>query len=85
MSGYFTYLIDYWIVIFIVEPLRWIMWPPFSFFPLETWIAWFTKDLGNWYNGIVVAKITTMFLPFGLHLAALSLFELPLERGFAMG
>lgn len=85
LNGYFSYLIDYLIVVWIVEPIRWLMWPPFSFFPLETWIAWFTKDLGNWYNGIVVSAIYKMFLPFGLSLAALSFFEIPLERGFAMG
>ena len=85
LNGYFSYLIDYLIVVWIVEPLRWIMWPPFSFFPLETWIAFFTKDLDNWYNGIIVASIYNMFLPFGLSLAALSFFEIPLERGFAMG
>ena len=85
MNGYLNYLLDYYIVAWIVEPLRFLMWPPFSFFPLETWIAWFTKDLSNWYNGIVVAAVNNMFLPFGLHLAALSLFEIPLERGFSMG
>tara|TARA_B110000305_G_C19212637_1_gene526617 strand:+ start:335 stop:730 length:396 start_codon:yes stop_codon:yes gene_type:complete len=85
LNGYLSYLIDYLLVIWIVEPIRWLMWPPFSFFPLETWIAWFTKDLDNWYNGIVVASIVNMFAPFGLHLAALSFFEIPLERGFAMG
>ena len=85
LNGYLSYLIDYLLVIWIVEPIRWLMWPPFSFFPLETWIAWFTKDLDNWYNGIVVASIVNMFAPFGLHLAALSFFPIPLERGFAMG
>ena len=85
MNGYLSYLIDYLLVVWVVEPIRWLMWPPFSFFPLETWIAWFTKDLDNWYNGIIVASISNMFFPFGLSLAALSFFEIPLERGFAMG
>lgn len=85
LRGYFNYLIDWLLVFWIIRPLKFLLWPPFSFFPLETWIAWFTKDLSNWYNGIVIAKLNNMFFPFGLNKAVISFFDIPLERGFSMG
>ena len=85
MSGYFTYLIDYYIAAYILGPLQFNMWFPFNILSLEVWWALFTLDTSNWYNSLIIAGIINMFWPYGVSEAALRLFHVPLERGFKMG